>query len=396
MQSPEATPWAGGDRDPWAWWRSQMPICQKWAYFDHAAVGPLCQPAAEAISTFVQEATELGDTAWPRWASRVEQTRASAAELIGADTAEIGLLPNTTAGINLVAEGFPWQPGDNVVVPEGEFPSNLLPWLNQQERGVEVRIVPRRGEEVHTADLINHVDNATRIIAVSWVGFASGYRIDVASLVEQAHRRGVLVFLDAIQALGIYPLDVRQVPVDFLAADGHKWLLGPEGAGIAMIRREHLQRLRCATVGWNSSKQPHQFSQTELELRDDAARFEGGSANMVGLAALGASLDMFLAVNREFGPDAIGRRVTLLAEELDRRLQRLGVSTRLPAEPQRRSGIVTFDVPGIEPAAFRNLALERGVVLSCRDGGVRASLHAYHDDDDLNRLEAVVREAIPD
>ncbi len=380
--------------DPWGWWRSQMPICEKWAYFDHAAVGPLTRPAADAIRQFVDEAARQGDTVWPRWASRVEQLRVGAAELLGADLAEITIVPNTTAGINLVAEGFPWQPGDNVVIPEGEFPSNLLPWLNQRAKGVEVRVVPRRGREVHVDDLMGQVDGSTRVIAVSWVGFASGYRLDVAELVERAHGCGVLVFLDAIQGLGVYPLDVGEIPVDFLAADGHKWLLGPEGAGIAMIRREHLDRLRCTTVGWNSSAESRAFSQTELTLRPDAARFEGGSTNMVGFAALGASLEMFLTVRRRFGPGSLADRVVELAGTLDDRLGRIGVSTRMPSEPRHRSGIVTFDVAGVDPEAVRRIAAERGVAVSCRDGGVRASLHVYHDESDLDRLETAVREAM--
>ena len=380
--------------DPWGWWRSQMPICEKWAYFDHAAVGPLTRPAADAIRQFVDEATRQGDTVWPRWASRVEQFRVGAAELLGADSAEITVVPNTTAGINLVAEGFPWQAGDSVVIPEGEFPSNLLPWLNQRAKGVEVRVVPRRGREVHVEDLMGHVDGSTRLIAASWVGFASGYRLDVAELVERAHDRGVLVFLDAIQGLGVYPLDVGEIPVDFLAADGHKWLLGPEGAGIAMIRREHLDRLRCTTVGWNSSAESRAFSQTELTLRSDAARFEGGSTNMVGFAALGASLEMFLTVRRRIGPRSLADRVVELAGMLGDRLGRIGVSTRMPSETRHRSGIVTFDVAGVDPSVVRRIAAERGVAVSCRDGGVRASLHVYHDESDLDRLETAVRAAM--
>src|SRR6056297_1232185 len=382
------------DRDPWSWWRRQMPVTAKWAYLDHAAVAPLPVPAVQAISEFQRQASEEGDTVWPEWSRRVETLRAQFAALVGAETDEICLMPNTTAGVNLVAEGFPWSPGDSVVVPEGEFPSNLFPWLNQESKGVDVRIVPRRDGAVDLDDLFDAVDESTRIISASWVGYSSGYRIDLNELVDRAHRRGVLVFVDAIQGLGIYPLDVGETPVDFLAADGHKWLLGPEGAGIAMIRREHLDRLRCTTVGWNSSAESRAFSQTELTLRSDAARFEGGSTNMVGFSALGASLEMFLAVRRQFGPRSLADRVVELAGTLADRLGRIGVSTRMPSEPRHRSGIVTFDVAGVDPESVRRIAAERGVAVSCRDGGVRASLHVHHDDSDLDRLETAVREAM--
>jgi selenocysteine lyase/cysteine desulfurase len=376
---------------PWAWWRDQMPITSDWAYFDHAAVAPLSGPAARAMVEFADQAARRGDTVWPQWAAGIERLRGHLARLLGCDSAEICTVANTTTGINLVAEGWPWQPGDNVVIPEGEFPSNLFPWQNQQSRGVEVRIVPRRGGEVLVEDLIAHVDEATRIIAASWVGYASGFRIDIDALVRQAHERGVLVFLDAIQGLGVYPLDLSKTPVDFLAADGHKWLLGPEGAGVAMIRREHLERLRCGNVGWNSVKNAHDYASPSLELRTDAARFESGSANMVGLAALSASVEMFLRIGEHHGSQAIAERVVKLVEELDQSLRDQGARTRLPRSPANRSGILTFEVPGVEPSQLRKRALKENVVVSCRDGGVRASVHAYNDAEDLRRLVDVVR-----
>jgi cysteine desulfurase/selenocysteine lyase len=384
-------PAASIDQSPWQWWREQMPICGKWAYFDHAAVAPLSGPAAEAGRLFMDQAATAGDTVWPQWAAKIEHLRRSTAELVGAEPAEICMIPNTSSGISLVAEGWPWQQGDNVIVPEGEFPSNIFPWLNQRERGVEVRLVPRHDGQVRVPDLIDRVDNKTRIIAVSWVGYASGYRVDIASLVQEAHQRGVLVFLDAIQGLGLFPLDVRKVSVDFLAADGHKWLLGPEGAGIAMIRREHLDKIRCGNVGWGSVKNSHDYKNPVFELRDTAARFESGSANMVGAAALSASMDLFLQIRRQHGEGAIAKRILELTVDLDRQLHEAGATTRLPSDPEHQSGILTFDVPGVDPIEVRKTGLEQNVVVSCRDGGVRASVHAYNDADDLRRLVSVVR-----
>jgi selenocysteine lyase/cysteine desulfurase len=371
-----------------------MPITSRWAYFDHAAVAPLSGPAAAAIGQFASQAAAFGDTVWPEWASRVGRLRGLTADLLGCDAAEICMTANTTAGINLVAEGWPWRSGDNVVLPEGEFPSNLFPWQNQKDRGVEIRLVPRRGGEVHVDDLIRHVDSSTRIISVSWVGYASGFRIDIDSLVRQAHQRGVLVFLDAIQGLGVYPLDLSKTPVDFLSADGHKWLLGPEGAGVAMIRREHIDRLRCTSVGWSSVKNSHNYARPSMELRDDAARFEGGSANMVGVAALAANLELILKVRQHHGDGAIAQRIIALVEELDDGLRSVGATTRLPASREHRSGILTFEVPGVQPSEFRKRALEQDVVVSCREGGVRASVHAYNDADDLARLVDVVRSCV--
>ena len=368
-----------------------MSIVPEWAYFDHAAVGPLSKPAAAAIAHFAAQGAQQGDTVWPEWAAKVEHLRKQVAKLLNCGGDEICLIPNTTTGINLIAEGWNWQKGDSVVLPEGEFPSNLFPWQNQQAKGVDVRIAARENGKVTVDSLMSQVDDTTRMISVSWVGYASGFRIDLENLVEQAHRRGVLVFLDAIQGLGIYPLDLKKIPVDFLAADGHKWLLGPEGAGVAMIANRHLDKLRCLNVGWGSVKNSFNYADPKLELRDAAARFESGSANMMGAAALSASLQLILDINDEFGPNAIAERICTLAASLDRQLTDAGAITRTPTETQHRSGIITFEVPGLEPAEIRKEAMRQKVVLSCRGGGVRAAVHAYNDEHDVDRLVHVIR-----
>lgn len=379
------------DSNPWQWWRDQMPIATDWCYLDHAAVAPISGPAQQAICRFANQAATLGDTVWPQWSATADRLRKNAAAMLGCDAGEICLVPNTTSGINLVAEGYPWKTGDNVVIPEGEFPSNLFPWLNQRSRGIEVRIVPRCDGEVRIDDLISRVDRATKMIAVSWVGYASGYRLDLDRLVVKAHERGVLVFLDAIQGLGMFPLDLSQTPVDFLSADGHKWLLGPEGAGVAFIRSKHIETLRCGNVGWNSVKNPFNYANPALELRSDAQRFESGSANLIGAAGLNASLEMFLQIQRQHGAEAIQNRVISLVESLDRSLREMGAVTTMPRQAGRRSGILTFEFPGIEPNEYRRRALDQNVVVSCRDGGIRASVHAYNNENDLQRLIDVLR-----
>ena len=246
-----------------SWWlefRRKMPVVEKWAYFDHAAVAPLSGPALQTLSAWSCEAASNGEVNWSAWRKRVEEVRDLAAKFVGADSTEIALIRNTTEGITLVAEGFPWKPGDNVVTPVGEFPTNLYPWLNLASRGIEVRQVPTVDERVDLEMLESACDERTRIVTISWVGFATGWRNDVDALAEIAHRHGAYLFLDAIQGLGVFPLDVRQTPVDFLAVDGHKWLLGPEGAGIFFVRRDNLELLQPMGVGWNSVQNEWDFS----------------------------------------------------------------------------------------------------------------------------------------
>jgi cysteine desulfurase / selenocysteine lyase len=281
-----------------------------------------------------------------------------------------------------VAEGFPWQPGDNVVTRADEFPANQYPWLHLAGRGVETRRVPTNEGNLDLDRLIEACDDRTRIVTVSWVAYASGWRHDLDRLADLVHRRGALLFLDAIQGLGVFPLDVRHTPVDFLAADGHKWLLGPEGAGIFFTRREHLDLLRPVGVGWNSVRHAHDFSRIELVLKDTAARYEGGSQNVAGLSALAASLDLL----GQFGMDAISGRVLEITDLCCRRLEAMGAVVLSDRTPAHKSGIVSFELPGRDPQALRRQCFERKVLLSCRAGRLRISPHCYNNAEDMERL----------
>lgn len=363
-----------------------MPVSRKWAYFDHAAVAPLPSSTKDEITDWLREATEEGDTVWPSWAKRVEEIRVTAAKMMGASPSEVAFVPNTTSGISLVAEGFPWQSGDNVVTLANEFPSNLYPWLNLESRGVETRRLKIAGARVDIDALMAMCNSRTRIISVSWIGYASGWRIDLDELIERAHQQGILVFLDAIQGLGVFPLDLQRAPVDFLAADGHKWMLGPEGAGIFYTREEHLELLRPVNVGWNSVVHTHDFSHIELALRPEAARYEGGSQNMIGVLGLGASLKLLA----EFGvsPDnsPIAERIVEVTDLAVKRLTAIGARVISQRDGRHSSGIVSFEMPERDSAKLRHRCLSAGVVLSCRDGRLRISPHAYNNEDDIERL----------
>ena len=265
-----------------------MPVAERWAYFDHAAVAPLTAPAAEALRAWADEAVAEGDTVWPEWSRRVEATRDAAAQLIGADRDEIALVPNTTAGISLVAEGLDWRPGDNVVTLADEFPVERLSVAQSgQPRRRDAARADRRTAGSIWTDLAAACDARTRIVSVSWVGYATGYRHDVDRIVEIAHERGALVFLDAIQGLGAFPLDVRETPVDFLAADGHKWMLGP-GGGRHRLHSPRASRPAAAVRRRLAQRRPCQRLHADrADLKPTAARYEGGSQNMAGMLALG-------------------------------------------------------------------------------------------------------------
>ncbi len=377
----------------WQRLRAEMPVVGRLAYFDHAAVAPISRPATEAIQRWLEQASHEGGLVWSQWAKRVESVRETAAQLVAARTSEVAIVPNTTAGVNLVSQGFGWNAGDNVVTLANEFPSNLYPWMQLADRGVTTRAVDA-GLPLDLSKVLAACDARTRIIAVSWVSYCTGWRLDLASLLEEAHRRGILVFLDAIQGLGVFPLDVRALPVDFFAADGHKWLLGPEGAGLFFVREEHLDRLRPVSVGWNSVVQGHNFSHIELRLRATAARFEGGSQNMVGVTGLGGSLELLRRYG--LGPERspLADRVIWVSDLAVERLQQIGARISSCRDDTAKSGIVSFELPGPPPEKIRAHCRESGVLFSCRDGKLRISPHAYNDQEDVERLIDALRAAM--
>ena len=373
----------------WDEFRSHMPIASKWAYLDHAAVSPLPYPTCLVIQDWLRQAAEEAGTVWSHWVTQVERTREAVATVLNADVDEVALVANTTSGIHLVAEGFPWQSGDNVVTLADEFPSNLYPWMQLAERGVETRRVAVSSPGSVLDEIQQACDARTRLVAISWVNFQTGWRLDLDSLVQMAHGQGILVFVDAIQGLGLFPVDVQKTPVDFLAADGHKWLLGPEGAGVFYMRREHLDRLRPVGIGWNSVVHRYDFSQIALHLRPAASRYEGGSLNMAGFLALGTSVRLLQAFGLTHRVSPLAEQVLRINRQCQDELRRQGAIV-LERPQTHASGILLFQLPGHDPQAIRHRCWKAGVVVNCRGGAVRISPHAYVNQGDLDRLFAAV------
>jgi selenocysteine lyase/cysteine desulfurase len=260
--------------------------------------------------------------------------------------------------------------------------------MNLACRGVETRRVPTdESGRPDLSKLAESCDARTRIVTVSWVGFATGYRHDVARISEIAHQKGALMFLDGIQALGVFPIDVKELGIDFMAADGHKWLLGPEGAGIAYIRRDRLDQLRPLGPGWHSVKPGQDYTHIELNLRPTAARYEGGSQNNAGMLALGASLKLL----SDLGAANLAAAVLDITDRACERLAKIGariVSDRgfEHRNGEQRSGIVAFEYAGRDPLAVKRHAMTKNVIFGSRAGRLRISPHAYNNEEDLDRL----------
>jgi cysteine desulfurase/selenocysteine lyase len=365
---------------------TEFPVARRWAYLDHAAVAPLPRRAGDILRAWTDDQEQNGVVHWPGWEQKLEATRDRIAQLLHAHRDEIAFVNSTTLGIGLIAEGFPWRDGDSVVVPAEEYPSNIYPWMNLAVRGVSVRLVPSREGRIWPEDLVEAMDSTTRVLAISHVEFASGFRNDLDRLAELCHARRIALFVDAIQGLGPLVIDVQKTPIDFLAADGHKWLLGPEGAGLLFVRRDWIDRLRPIGIGWHSVVGSYNSPEIDLRLKPSAQRWEGGSFNMSGLQALGASVNMVL----EIGPDVVSRRILERAASVRELAARAGWRVTGSKRPEDLSGIVAIEHDDVSPQHAAKALRQQGIAVCARRGKLRVSPHVYNNDEDLERLRTAL------
>jgi selenocysteine lyase/cysteine desulfurase len=368
----------------WERTRSFFPVTRTLAYLNHAGVAPISTRVAEALARYSAEASERGAFDYARsFDAEVERVRGRAARLLGAHGDEIAFAKNTSEGLGLVAAGLDWQRGDRIVTCDLEYPSNVYPWWSLRPRGVETVMLRSRDGSLP----IESVEEAlrhprTRLLSLSSVEFGSGARNDLAALGRLCRERGVLFCVDAIQSLGCFPLDVGECHVDFLAADGHKWLLSVEGCGLFFCRRALLEGLTPRVVGWRSVSNNLDFDRYHLELQPGAGRFEEGTPNTPGIFALGAAIDLLL----ELGVEAVGQRVLELTDMLCEGLAARGAAIASPRGPGQASGIVAFRLPDEAPGRTAARLRAAGVFVVERRGCVRASPHFYNSPGDLERL----------
>ena len=362
--------------------RAKFPITHNYNFLNHAAIAPLSGPAAEALAGYAREVSQSAylEGTYYRAADRV---RNAAAQLLGADPEEVTFVKNTSEGINYVAGGIQWVTGDNVVSTSLEFAANVYPWLALESRGVELRPVPDEDGRILFDRLASAIDKRTRVVAISSVQFANGFRIDLTRLGELCKEKGVLLFVDAIQSLGVHPLDVRTMNIDFLAADGHKWLCGPEGAGVFYCKRELIGHIHPTEIGYLAMKQGYRTNEIKIDLRDDARRFDSGVYNLGGICALGASINLLL----EVGIDQVQVRVKALTDRLVEGLRRKGWNVHSPRTASEWSGIVSFSSDKHDQESLRkHLRTEFKIVVASRLGRLRASPHFYNSEEEIDQL----------
>jgi len=359
-------------------------------YLNHAAVAPWPVRTREAVCHFADENIHSGAKNYPRWLQKETQLRHQLQALINApSSADIALLKNTSEALSVVACGLDWQAGDNVVTSAEEFPSNRIPWQAQQRHGVLLKEIDIRVAHPERA-LLAACDARTRVLAVSSVQYGSGIRLDLETLGSYCREHNILFCVDAIQSIGAMSMDVQAIQADFVMADGHKWMLGPEGIALFYSRPEARDRLDLCQFGWHMVENTD-FGHRDWEVARSARRFECGSPNMLGIHALSASLSLLA----EVGMEQVQRRVLNNTARLFDALGDIpGIRFLTPAAQARHAGIINFTIQDVDLASVHRELLHQQVICVHRGGGLRFSPHFYTAPEDISKAVEILRSII--
>ncbi|SDK14114.1 aminotransferase class V-fold PLP-dependent enzyme [Pseudomonas indica] len=354
--------------------QDEFPQAHGLRYLNHAAVAPWPKRATLAVTAFAEENARLGARDYPDWLQTERRLRERLKHLLNApSTADIALVKNTSEALSFVAFGLDWRFGDEIVISDEEFPSNRVVWEALKPRGVVVKQIGLQGSDPE-GDLLAACGPRTRLLSISSVQYASGLRLDIERLGHACRTRGVLFCVDAIQHLGALPFDAQACDCAFAMADGHKWMLGPEGLGVFYCRSDMREQLTLHEYGWHMLEHAGDYDRSDWQPARTARRFECGSPNMLGAMALEASLSLL----EEVGMDAVGLALADRVQRLyDGLTNIVGVSLHSPSDPARRAGILTFSLDGWDnQALFERLKAEQ-VICAQRGGGIRLSPHFY-------------------
>jgi len=365
-------------------WRHLFPITREMVHLNHAGVSPVSTRVVEAMTEFLDLSARTGTLHYDEMEARAERAREKFARLVNAATDEIAFIKNTSEGLARVANGIAWREGDQIVTTNLEYPSNVYPWWHLASRGVKTLMVAHRDGRLRMEDLDAALAPPTRLLAISSVEFGNGFRNDLETLGRMCRERGVWFCVDAIQSLGVLPLDVQRCGIDFLAADAHKWLLCVEGIGGFFVSRRLIREIDPVNVGWKSVVNRSDYFTYDLRFPDSALKFEEGSLNLCSLWGLDAALELILDV----GVPAIERRVTHLLDRLVEGLAVRGYPVSSSLEPAERSGILTFRprAQGEDAKPLVRRLREAGFITVERAGSVRVSPHFYNNEEEIDRF----------
>lgn len=370
--------------------KNEFPLAEDLIYLNHAAVAPWPARTRDAVRRFAGEISSTGAQNYMNWMKKETELRGQIQRLLNAPTtADIALMKNTSEALSVVAAGLPWQAGDNIVTSDQEFPSNRIPWQALADRDVHLKEVDIRVAEPEQA-LLDNCDGHTRVLTISSVQYGSGIRLDLEVLGRYCRQHDILFCVDGIQSLGAITMDVQTIKADFVMADAHKWLLGPEGVALFYSTPAARDKLQLHEFGWHMVENVD-FNVREWQPARSARRFECGSPNMVGIYAMSASLSLLEEAGYRQVDDMVLDNSAYLIERLD---QIDAVRILTPRERQHHAGIISFTVDGTDLDRLHGKLAAENILCVHRGGGIRFSPHFYIGRDKLDRAIEVLSESI--
>jgi selenocysteine lyase/cysteine desulfurase len=363
--------------------RKLFPVTQNHIYLNHAAVCPISIPVYERMQRHARDVMENGAVNYREWLAAIKQARELSARLINARPDEIAFASSTSAGLAVIANGVDWRAGDNIVTADCEFPANIVPWMRiRREFGVEVKMARERDCRLETEEILSLIDDRTRVVTLSFVEFASGFRNDLAAIGRHCSERDVLFVVDAIQGLGALGIDVEACAIDALSADAHKFLLGPEGAALFYVSRRAMERVKPTLVGWLSVNDPDDYSNYDQPYAPNARRFESGALNTAGVAGLGAAIELFLQVGVEKIENYLLGLGDYLCERIQGELTDRGYRVASSRRDGEKSAIICIEHEKYSAHDLYHLLNDRRIITTPRLGRLRISPHFYNTRDE--------------
>ncbi len=362
--------------------RKLFPVTERLVYFNHAAVSPIPTRAARALERHAKEQMQYGGVKEDLWEERAEKARRLSSKLLNAEPGEIAFVKNTTEGLNLFARGLDWRKGDTVVLPRVEFPANVYPWLSLESKGVKIKFIKEKKGRILVEDIEGAIDSRTRVVAISFVEFSSGFKNDLERIGKVCKRRGVHLVVDGIQGVGALRLDVKKCNLSAMSAAGHKWLLAPQGTGILYCPKRVMTGLEHPMPGWMSVVGWGDYYNFDYKLFKDSRRYESAQRNLLGLYGLMESLKLV----DELGIDNIERRILGITDYLCELLEKRGFEIFSSRRDGEKSGIVSFFVKGRNAERVREMLRKRNIIVSAREGRLRVSPHYYNSFEEVEQF----------
>ena len=366
-------------------YRKLFPVTLQKIYLNHAAISPFSTRVTDKLEWFLDE-RQFGNIDVFKQANEIRNhTRKLLAGLINADVENIAFITNTSEGFNHLVHGLDWQPGDEIIIPDCEFPSNMYPFLNLEQKGVVVKKIRAPQGMVKPEDLKAAITSKTKLLSISYVEFSSGFRNDLQAIGQMCKEHNIIFSVDGIQGLGALPLDVQSCQIDFLSNGGHKWLMGAMGAGFMYISPTLFEKLRPSFTGWLAVENAWDFLDYQLDFLPDARRFEYATANFLGITALSASVELL----SEVGLANVEKHLLHLGEILVSELEKIGLQFFNSRNRAHWSGIYSFKAGNAE-ALFKELQSKQ-IVCSLRNGLVRIAPHFYNTEKEIEELISVIK-----